>query len=285
MVRFTSFRRHSFSYGGRLHQDSEESESLLGGGVEAESAHELENLNIRLKKRGESISSFQGLKPRDQTMEYVIQPDDTLVSISFKYNVHIAELKRVNMILNDMEFFALKNLKIPVHPASLLTEMLPGDPPLEQGIFQNNNGWKVENKEETPNKSLVSNISLTSPEPTSPGSEADSEGPTSPHMAGSKCNKQKKKVRKMLKDVDKDLNNIRIKQAELDDWIKSSEAVEQANNISSKRVPKKELPESTYSSFKLACLCSFFLVSSVIVLGGLITIVSIEHSVDEDGDW
>ena len=276
-------RRHSFSYGGRFPKDSEESEALLGGG--AESAHEMENLNIRLKKRGESVSSFQGLKTRDQTMEYVIQPDDTLVSISFKYNVQMAELKRLNMILNDAEFFALKKLKIPVHPTSLLTEMLPGDPPLEQGIFENNNGWKVENKEETPNKSMVSNISLTSPEPTSPGSEADSEGPVSPQMEASKCNKQKKKVRKMLKDVDKDLNIIRSKQAELDDWIKSSEAVEQANNISSTRAIRKELPESNYSGFKLACLCAFFLVSSVVVLGGLITIVSIDHTVDVDGDW
>jgi len=283
MVRITTFRRHSFSHGGSFPQDSEESESLLGGGTE--SAHELENLNIQLKKRGESISSFQVLKSRDQTMEYVIQPDDTLMSISFKYNVHMAELKRVNMIISNTEFFALKKLKIPVHPTSLLTEILPGDPPLEQGIFQNNNGWKVENKEETPNKSMVSNISLTSPEPTSPGSEADSEGPTSPRMEGSKCNKQKKKVKKMLKDVDKDLNNIRIKQAELDDWIRSSEAVEQANNISSNRVSKKELQESTYSTFKLACLCAFFLVSSVIVLGGLITIISIDHSADLDADW
>ena len=74
--------------------------------------------------------------------------------------ITLAELKRVNKILRDTEFFALKKIKIPVQPTSLLTEILPGDPPLEQGMFENNNGWKVENREETPNKSLVSNISL-----------------------------------------------------------------------------------------------------------------------------
>jgi len=281
MVRSTTFRRHSFSHGASIH-DSEESESLLG--EQREAAHELESLNIPLKKRGASTSSFQGLKSRDQTMEYTIQPGDTLLSISFKYNVQVAELKRVNMILNDAEFFALKKFKIPVHPTSLLTEILPGDPPPEQGAFENNNGWKVENKEDTPNKSFASNITLSS-EPYSPSCEGDSEGPSSPHIDQGNHNKQKKKVKKMLKDVDKDLDLIREKQAELDDWIKGTEAVEKANIISSNKVAKKPTDDSNYSGFKLACLCTFFLVCSVVVLGGLVAIVSISHKVDLDGDW
>jgi len=283
MVRISLFRRHSFSYGGNSSNELAESESLLGG--EFESPHELENLNPRLKKRGESISNFPVLKSRDQTMEYMIQPDDTLVSISFKYKVQVAELKRVNMILKDAEFFALKKMKIPVHPTSLLTEILPGDPSPEQGVFQNNNGWKVENKEETPNKSLVSNISLTSSEPISPGCEADSEGPSSPNIKGGNCNKQKKKVRKMLSNVDKEIDAIKIKQADLDDWIQCTEELEKTDGSSSSRNSKKSATGTHFTGFKLACLCAFFLVLSVLVLGGLVTIVSIEHEVDVDGNW
>merc|ERR1712181_50298 len=99
----------------------------------------------------------------------------------------------------------------------------------EQGMFENNNGWKVENREETPNKSLVSNISLSSGLQSSPGSEADHEGSMNPHtMEG---NRQKKKVKRMLNNVDMDIECIRVKQVELDDWIKGTEAMEQASSM------------------------------------------------------
>jgi LysM repeat protein len=54
-----------------------------------------------------------------------IQPGETLTSASLKYNVPASELKRVNNLLTDNEFFALKRIKVPVKPSSLLTEMLP----------------------------------------------------------------------------------------------------------------------------------------------------------------
>ena len=133
-----NFKRHSFSYSG-MHLDSGESESLLGG--ENDYAQEMEGL--RVKKRGVSTSSYNGFKTRDQTMDCDIQAGETLISLAFKYNIQVAELKRVNKILRDTEFFALKKIKIPVQSTSLLTEILPGDPPLEQVMFENNNGWKV----------------------------------------------------------------------------------------------------------------------------------------------
>ena len=279
MERAPTFRRLSFSYVGKLH-DSEESESLLGG--QSDNTHGMEGLHM--KKRGGSTSSFNSYKPRDHTMDYNIQTGDTLLSLAFNYNIQVAELKRVNKILIDTEFFALKKIKIPVQPTSLLTEILPGEPPLEQGNFENNNGWKVENKEKTPNKSLVSNISLSSEQQSSPGSEADNEGPYSPYTKVG--NKQKKKVKKMLKDVDKDLDCIRMKQAELDNWIKDTEDMEQASSMSSSRVNERAVSDTNYSGLKLACLCAFFMVASLVVLGGLVTVISIKHTeVDEEGGW
>ena len=56
---------------------------------------------------------------------FQVQPGDTLASLSLKYNIPVAELKRVNNIVTETHFYALKRMKIPVKTASLLTEMLP----------------------------------------------------------------------------------------------------------------------------------------------------------------
>ena len=63
--------------------------------------------------------------PIDQCVESEVQPGDTLTNISLKYNIPVAELKRVNNILSEQQFYALKRIKIPVRAASLLTELLP----------------------------------------------------------------------------------------------------------------------------------------------------------------
>ena len=63
--------------------------------------------------------------PLDQCVEAEVQPGDTLTKISLKYNIPVAELKRVNNIISENQFYALKRIKIPVRAASLLTELLP----------------------------------------------------------------------------------------------------------------------------------------------------------------
>jgi len=211
-------------------------------------------------------------------MDYDIQPSDTLFSLAFKYNVQVAVLKRVNNILSEPEFFALKKIKIPVRPTSLLTEILAGDPP-DLGVFDNNNGWKVENKE-SPNKSLDS-ISVSSEQSSPGGSEADTEGPLSPYMK--EGNKHKKRVKKMLKGVDKNLDMIRIKQAELENGIKEPEFVGQSLIPSSRF--SGAVSDSNCSGFKLACVCAFLVVASLGIMAGLVMMVSIKHSGGEEGEW
>ena len=70
-----------------------------------------------------------------------IQPSDSLVSLSIKYKVPIAELKRVNNILTDQGFFALKKIKIPVKPFSLILQ--PDDMHGSENV-RSKNGWLVE---------------------------------------------------------------------------------------------------------------------------------------------
>ena len=143
----------------------------------------------------------------DNCVEAEVQPGDTLQSMSLKYNVPLAELKRVNNLLSEAEFYALKRLKIPVKTASLLTEMLPSalDKP-------NENGWYVQ--------SAASSSTVQSSTPVSEadnGSQMDpldiptthqlvDLGPDSPPVS-----KQTKKANKFLRNVDKDLARIKEK--------------------------------------------------------------------------
>ena len=91
-------------------------------------------------KKTEEHGSPGRRRPQDPTIQRDIQPSDSLVSLSIKYKVPIAELKRVNNILTEQGFFALKKIKIPVKPFSLLQpDDIDGS---ENG--RNNNGWLLE---------------------------------------------------------------------------------------------------------------------------------------------
>ena len=140
--------------------------------------------------------------PRDQTIECDIQPSDTLLSLTLKYNIPLAELKRVNNILQESEFYALKRIKIPVKPASFLKDLIPG---VHSEDNRRENGWFVDSKD-TPN-SFSSNLSSAiSTGYSSPCSE------TEPSDRVFRESKDKKKVRKFLKEFDRDLERIKEKQ-------------------------------------------------------------------------
>ena len=42
-----------------------------------------------------------------------VLPSDTLNNISLRYNVSVAELKKVNNIWSDQDFYGLKRIKVP----------------------------------------------------------------------------------------------------------------------------------------------------------------------------
>lgn len=53
-----------------------------------------------------------------------IQEGDTLNAISLQYCCTVADIKRVNNLISDQDFFALRSIKIPVKKFSSLTETL-----------------------------------------------------------------------------------------------------------------------------------------------------------------
>ena len=109
LTRLRQYRSTS-SYGQLNNEEEEEQENLLGRDT-------LVLGNLHPKKRGD-WSPVRS--PKDQTIECEIQPSDNLASLSLKYRVPIAEIKRVNNILTEQGFYALKRIKIPVKPYSLL---------------------------------------------------------------------------------------------------------------------------------------------------------------------
>ena len=182
----------------REKEEGEEVEGLLPGSS-------LQLASLHYKKSEEP--GREARRQPDPTIQCDIQPADTLLSLSLKYNVPIAELKRVNNILTDQGFYALKRIKIPVRPYSLLLPDVH-----ERG--RNNNGWVVENSKNSPTLSsnLSSRVSTGCSSPYSELGEEEVEGEQQQLMQESR---DKRKVKRLLKDMDRDLDRIRDKQSEL----------------------------------------------------------------------
>ena len=180
--------------------EEEEKQSLLGSDTMVLG-------NLHPKKREDWSPSKA---PRDQTIECDIQPSDTMKTLSLKYNIPVSELKRVNNIINEAEFFALKRIKIPVKPTSFLTDLLPG---VHTEESRNNNGWLKDSAKESPNQLSSEISSRVSSGYSSPYSEPDTDNARVNLLFHE--SKDKKKVKRFLKDMDKDLDRIKERNSEI----------------------------------------------------------------------
>merc|ERR1719499_2310489 len=173
-----------------------------------------------------------------------------------------------------LSFFALKRIKIPVRPTSLLNELLHG---VHSEESRNNNGWLVETKESP--KAFSSDISSYVSGQSSPYSEAETDGIA--HSDVSHESKDKKKVKKFLKEMDKDLDRIRDKQTEFEP------VVDNASKVESRKFPLKasQIPSDDpgCSNRVLGCWCIIVGVLIVIVFCFLVMLMRIQH--DSEAPW
>ena len=197
MDRFSRVRGFKAS---TITNEEEEKESLLGTDTMVLG-------NLHPKKREDWSPSKTA---RDQTIECDIQPSDSLKTLSLKYNIPVSELKRVNNIINEAEFFALKRIKIPVKPTSFLTDLLPG---VHSEESKNNNGWLVDLSKGSPNQISSDFSSRVSSGYSSPYSEPDTDNVRANLLFHE--SKDKKKVKRFLKDMDKDLDRIKERNSEI----------------------------------------------------------------------
>ena len=96
-----------------------------------ENHHDLiaaEDPKYELKQRGSNGAAARpqanGREDAIELVEYCIKPNDSLLSISLSCNCSVEELKRVNRLINDREFYGLRFIKIPVRKYGLLSEVL-----------------------------------------------------------------------------------------------------------------------------------------------------------------
>ncbi|XP_053160026.1 lysM and putative peptidoglycan-binding domain-containing protein 3 [Hemicordylus capensis] len=98
----------------------------FGNGISSDSdALEEETEVYELRPRGrEKIRRSTSRERMDDTVFITkdIQEGDTLNAISLQYCCSVADIKRVNNLITDQDFFALRSIKIPVKKFSLLTE-------------------------------------------------------------------------------------------------------------------------------------------------------------------
>lgn len=209
---------------------------------------------------------------KESYIETEIQRGDTLQALALKYNVHLAEIKRINNILTDGQFFALKRIKIPVKPLSLLHDIL-----LPEGAVSsksmNKDGWIIDRGASSASpQNYVSSSSpmseLSTNEETSDNNNEyvnnglDSRTP----VYGPLPSKNTKKVRKFLKSMDKDLARIREKQEDLSDSVSLKENEEIDEQLLFSASTASSNMNSTTSSKSFVSLFFVLLVIAVIVI-------------------
>ena len=104
--------------------------SRLTASIRTRSEYESEKLGLlHSQDEDEDETSSQTRDKKCHSDPYIVvqlNPDgDKLSTLSLKYNVPVAEIKRINKIFKENELFALSKVKIPVKPQSFLTESHP----------------------------------------------------------------------------------------------------------------------------------------------------------------
>lgn len=264
-----SLRRGNAAYD--KEREEGEAQSLLGDSMPMSSL---------LYKKTEDVTPAKSQSP-DQTIQCDIQPSDTLLSLSLKYNVPLAELKRVNNILSDQGFYALKRIKIPVRPHSLLL------PDVHDRRNRNNNGWVVESKESPTDMSsnLSSRVSTGYSSPYSElgeeaegGRDLEDQQPLLFHES-----KDKKKVKRLLKDMDKDLDRIREKQSELETAVGDPAVFIKEPIKFPLRASQIPSDDPGCSNRVLGCWCVLVSILIIIVFFVLVQLMGFERDTAHDG--
>ena len=92
------------------------------------------------KEKSSNNAFEEPMHSRSEQFAYIevnINTDDTLLSLSMKFNCTIPDLKRLNSLQNDRDMFALNSLKIPIKKHSSLAQKYEnqlkyGDPNLSR---------------------------------------------------------------------------------------------------------------------------------------------------------
>ena len=100
-------------------------------------------MSARLRSKEERKA--ESAQPQFVYIEIALQKEDTLQSLCMKFGVSVADLKRVNSLLNERDIFALKTIKIPIKPNSVLAFEYQNQLKFSDGLVTRlNNGGRWE---------------------------------------------------------------------------------------------------------------------------------------------
>ncbi len=167
----------------------------------------------------------RGASKWDSCLEAEVRPEDTLRSLSLRYNVPTAELKRLNNLINENELHALKTVRLPMGRLSLLAEELQEDNRLLAGVHsgspgslnrKDSNGWLVEHFSTPPTEATSSSMvdsSVSSPALSELSRDEDGSTIIPKRKSSSKVSlsREVRRANKLFKSVDKELASIRQK--------------------------------------------------------------------------
>ncbi|CAD5114429.1 unnamed protein product [Dimorphilus gyrociliatus] len=83
--------------------------------------------NIKLTSRGHHESKTKLPKQKQLIMIIPVKKDDTLQNLALKYRRPVAEIKRVNNLQKDQDFYALTHIKVPILEDGVVSELVEDD--------------------------------------------------------------------------------------------------------------------------------------------------------------
>lgn len=111
----------------------------------------IENDNIRTAN-GYELRDISRSKDEHQNIEYAyydIQPGDSLQSICLRYAFSVNQIKRLNGLMTDQEFYGLRRLKLPLGRLGLLEDVLKRQ---QQAAEQSSNLIQIHNNNSSPSE-------------------------------------------------------------------------------------------------------------------------------------
>lgn len=178
-------------------QNSKKSRVYVFGNadVQEDEVVEFEMSDVRSRKGGPKPTQ----KDEDEQLYYEreLTEGDTLRSLSLQYGCPVAEIKRINNMIQDQDFYAYKKIKVPIKKYSFLTETL-----------------KTETKSDKPQFNGITVVDETDTENTETDSESvcNMSDPETQRLMikkslsiRSQTGLQSKEARRFLRSMDKDL--------------------------------------------------------------------------------
>lgn len=136
--------------------------------VEEEEINQDEIELSELRPRGKALRDQKQNGPETQEecyFEREISEEDSIRTIALKYGCQVAELKTLNKLIRDQDFYALKTIKVPVKRFGLLTELIEEE-------NKNNDGAKLSLKPGASGESVIE-ISEANGDVTDYGEDSD----------------------------------------------------------------------------------------------------------------